>query len=193
MNASRDLVPFSSADISTFCKTLRAQLLANGAEQAPSHLALLNMIAKSAGHKNYQALRAAAAAPRTVALQPAAAEPAPIPLPTDPNLSATVKRAITHFDTAGRLIRFPTQLGVRLVALWGLWVRLPVKRDMTEAEVNGYIAKFHTFADNATLRRELVNARLLWRTKDGSVYRRMAVQPEGDAAALLKVVLAANL
>ncbi len=87
------------------------------------------------------------------------------------------------------MIRFPAQLGVRLQTLWALWIHLPAKRDMSEAEVNSYIAKYHTFADNATLRRELVNAKLLWRTQDGRIYRKVTREPDADTVRFLKVVL----
>jgi hypothetical protein len=191
MNPSRKLVPLNAADVSSFCKLLREQLTLAEVTPLPTHLALLNMLARSAGQRNYQAMRAAAVS-LPVAPPLRVAEPQPIALPRDDTLSKTVKRAITHFDTAGRLMRFPTQFAVRQHALWAMWVRLPAKRDMTEADVNGYIARYHTFDDNATLRRELVNAKMLWRTRDGRIYRKEPVQPDADAAAFLKAVLAAS-
>ena len=103
MSATRDLVPLTVADISTFCKSLRAQLVAADVVPLPSHLALLNMIAKAAGHRNYQALRAAPVA-HPLVTAPIAAEPTALTLPRDPTLASTVKRAVTHFDTAGRMI-----------------------------------------------------------------------------------------
>lgn len=191
MNLKRELVPLVAADVSFFCKALREQLTLAQVVPVPNHLALLNMLARSAGHRNFQAMRAAVSMIPAAATQ-AIAEPKPIAMPRDNALAKTVKRAVTHFDTAGRLMRWPTQFSVQQHALWALWVRLPGKRDLTEAEVNRYVAKYHTFGDNATLRRELVNAKMLWRTRDGSVYRKEAVQPDADAAALLKVVLAAS-
>ena len=70
MNPSREMVPLLAADVSTFCKNLRLQLAGAG-HAAPSHVALLNMLARSAGYRNYQMLRAqppgvAAAAPAAV-------------------------------------------------------------------------------------------------------------------------------
>lgn len=191
MNPSRELVPLMAADVSLFCKSLRTQLTNAEVAPLPSHLALLNMLARSAGHRNFQALCAAAKLV-PVATTQIIAEPKLLPAPRDDALSKTAKRAVTHFDTAGRLARWPTQFAVRQHALWALWVRMPAKRDMTEADVNRYIAKYHTFDDNATLRRELVNAKMLWRTRDGSVYRKEPVQPDADSAAFLKVVLDAS-
>ncbi len=56
MNTSRELVPLVAPDISTFCKQPRQQLAAAGHE-APGHVVLLNMLAKSAGFRNYQMLK----------------------------------------------------------------------------------------------------------------------------------------
>jgi hypothetical protein len=191
MNPSRELVPLIAADVSLFCKSLRMQLTNAEVTPLPSHLALLNMLARSAGHRNFQAMRAAAKL-MPVAVAQVIPEPKLLAAPRDDALSKTARRAVTHFDTAGRLARWPTQFAVRQHALWALWVRMPAKRDMTEAEVNRYIAKYHTFEDNATLRRELINAKMLWRTRDGSVYRKEPVQPDADSAAFLKAVLDAS-
>jgi hypothetical protein len=192
MSSTRQVVPLSVADVSLFAKQLRDAILA--APTPPSHLVFLNLIAKSAGHRNYQALRAHAdvLAKSSDASAHSVAPAHAIAVPRDAGLSKPAARALTHFDSHGRLMRFPTQLGIRLITLWGLWCRLPGKRDLTERQVNETIAAFHTFADIATLRRELVNAKMLWRTTDGRVYRKVAVQPDADAQAFLKALLAAT-
>ena len=187
MHPQQTVVPLTVADISLFCKNLRQHLIDKQASAPPGHLALLNLLAKSAGHRNYQALRAQAALGATT---PA---PQPIELPRDTALPKVVLRALGQFDTHGRLVRFPTLLSVRLIALWGLWCRLPASRNLTEAQVNQTIAQFHTFDDNATLRRELVNAKLLWRTRDGSQYRKVAQRPSPEASDFLRALHRATL
>jgi hypothetical protein len=195
MNPSRELVPFSVTDISTFSKLLREQLARAEVAPLPSHLALLNMLARSAGYRNFQTLRAAPVSPPIAA--PIQSDTSvtvtfrAIAMPRDQTLSRHVKRAITHFDTAGRLTRWPTQFAVQQQALWALWVRLPAKRALSEADVNRYLARYNAFGDFATLRRELVNAKLLWRTKDGRCYRKETAQPNEDTIAFLKTLLAA--
>ena len=183
MNSSPTPVALRVADVSAFCKSLRQQLVAKTGAELPSHLAMLNLIAKSAGYRNFQSLRADA-----TAVTPHQT-PEPITLPRDANLTKAVLRALGHFDTHGRMMRFPLQLSIRQIALLALWCRLPAKRDLTEAEVNAYIAQFHTFADNATLRRELVNMKLLWRTKDGRVYRKLAAQTSADGQSFIKALM----
>lgn len=53
---SRTLIPLSVSDTSSFAKSLRTQLSEH--ESIPSHLELLNMLARAAGHGNSQNLRA---------------------------------------------------------------------------------------------------------------------------------------
>jgi hypothetical protein len=194
MNPNRQTVPLRVADVSTFAKQLRQLLIE--ASEPPTHLSLLNMLARSAGHRNFQAFRRAALeVPPTAQstdsqppLDPASSLVAPKTDASGSPLSRTVARALTHFDIGGRLTRFPQQLSVRDLTLWGLWCRFPTNRDLDEASVNDIIERFHRFGDIATLRRELVNTKLLWRTRDGRVYRRVAVTPEGEAATFLKLL-----
>lgn len=188
MNPSRELVPLHIADVSLFSKTLRRLLAESGAGALPGHVVFLNLLAKSAGHRNYQALRAAPA-PAAPAVEAAPPKSVPFEVPRGSALPRITLRALGHFDTAGRLLRWPTQFAVQQRALWALWVRLPARRDLTEAEVNGYLTSFHAFGDPATLRRELVNARLLWRTPDCRVYRKEGRRPDAEARAFLDTLL----
>jgi hypothetical protein len=180
-------VPLYADDISQFCKALRAQLA--HVKETPSHLTLLNLLARSAGHRSYQALKASAANRAASLAGPDV--PQPIVPPRGTEIPKVTQRALSHFDTAGRLTRWPTQYAVQQLALWGLWMRLPASRDLTEADVTRYFAAFNTFDDPVTLRRELVNAKLLWRTQDGRVYRREAKQASPDAHEFMRLLQAA--
>lgn len=189
MNQNQQLVPLAVTDISAFCKQFRTQLEAAKVSPLPSHLALLNMLARSAGQRNYQALRSGAkTTPTPTAAQPPAKA---LPMPSDPTLSRLIKRAVTHFDTAGCLIRWPNQFAVQQQALWALWVRFPGKREMTESQVNETLNRYHRFGDPATLRRELVEAKFLSRTLDCRQYRKQARQPDAETVAFLKLVVSA--
>lgn len=189
MKTARDTFPLFIADISTFCKTFRQHLAQSGADTVPSHLSLLNLLAKSAGYRNYQALRAAPPTQASMAAETApAVAPKPISIPRGSPLPRATRRALTHFDTAGRLMRWPKQFAVQQCALWGLWVRLPAKRDLTEPEVNRYLSGYHVFGDPATLRRELVNARLLWRTQDCRTYRKETRRPAAEVQEFLSAL-----
>jgi Uncharacterized protein conserved in bacteria (DUF2087) len=55
----------------------------------------------------------------------------------------------------------------------------------TEKEVNTILKSANAFGDHVTLRRELINHRLLSRTADCAEYRKLPVRPDAEARALL--------
>jgi len=183
MPSNREIVPLNVADVSVFAKTLRQHLLDRGDAGPPTHLAFLNLIAKSAGFRNFQTLRAASKPDQPLGFG------VPLDASAETGLSKTVQRALRQFDRQGRLLKWPTQFAVQRLALWAIWTRLPLKRDLTEREVNEYIDKYQGFGDVATLRRELVNMKMLWRTTDGRVYRKLAAQPPDEARAFMAALL----
>lgn len=178
---SRTPLPFATGDISAFAKALRGQLA--GAEAVPSHLELLNMLARAAGLRNFQHLRAQGAA--AAALAQAVAAP---PVPEPPADLQKVRRATRHFDAQGRLVRWPGRAGERTLCLWVLWSRLAPGDLGPEARVNDALSHWHTFGDHALLRRELFDAGLVDRTPDGRAYRRIARRPPPEARALIRHV-----
>lgn len=187
MSLTRETVALFAPDLSTFCKNLRRHLEAAGANP-PGHLALLNLIAKSAGYRNYQVLKARPAP--MPAADPPAAEPVPLSLPRETKVDPALRKLIACFDVEGRLMRMPNKYAAQQMAIHALWSRLPARREMTEREVNAYLDGCHRFGDPATLRRELVNAKLLWRTVDGRVYRKLAAQPDAATRAFLALLFA---
>lgn len=184
------LIALQAEDISAFAKSLRQQLSAHQEANAalPGHLSLLNMLARAAGHRNIQALKAsqpdasqAPSAPR------AAAKPLPPARgPRHPDLSELADRALRQFDPQGRLMRWPSRHQVQRYALWGLWLHFDSRRHYTEPEVNEVLKRQHCFGDHCTLRRELVNMKLLARSDGGRDYRKLAARPEADLLPLLR-------
>ena len=55
----RQSIPLAIADLSQFSRALGAQLAARP-DKVPSHLSLMNMLARAAGFRNFQHLRAGA-------------------------------------------------------------------------------------------------------------------------------------
>jgi len=191
MNASRELVPLVAADISTFCKNLRQQLV-DGGHETPGHVAFLNMLARSAGYRNYQTLKAnPAPVPAAEALPSLTVTVAPaITLPRGSTVPIPLRRLLSCFDTQGRLLRWPNKYAAQQTAIWALWSRLPAQRELTEKQVNKTLSDFHIYGDPATLRRELVNAKLLWRTQDCSVYRKEQRKPDEATRMFLELLFA---
>lgn len=146
---TRETVPLVAPDLSQFARALGRSLKdhhAAGAEP-PGHVELMNLLARAAGHRNLQALRAAALKP----LPAPAASPddAPVALP----LGATAHKALAQFDARGRLVRWPHKFSVQRLAMWALWTRFDSRRAYTEREVNEILKAWHTYGDHATLRR----------------------------------------
>lgn len=171
---SRVLLPLQTADLSSFAKSLAAQLA--DVPYPPGHQSLLNMLARAAGHRNLQGLRASHLAPRLGR----AAVPAPLPL------TPAARKALTQFDARGRLMRWPNRFAVQRLALWVLWTRFDARRVYTERDVNDILKAWATYGDHVTLRRELVEMKLLTRKPDCSEYRKLAAKPDEEVRALIQ-------
>ena len=80
-------------------------------------------------------------------------------------------------DAGGKLTAFPAKRKMKLYALLYLARKIPADKDFTEREINDILLDWHTFADPATLRRELYDYGFLDRSADGRVYRLGFSQP----------------
>jgi hypothetical protein len=176
---SKTCIPLSVNDISVLARALREQLVK--CDHTPSHVELLNMLARSTGHRNFQSLRAQAVAQHL--LQPAQT----IPKPIDHSL---IKRLLRRFDAQGRLATWPAKFTLQELCLWVLWSKLPPRCSLTEAEVNVQIEANHLFGDYALLRRELCDHALVARSRDGREYRRVERRPPPEAILLIRQLAA---
>jgi hypothetical protein len=170
-------------DASLFAKALGQSLKTRHAtgQPPPGHVELLNLVARALGHRNLQSLQAAARA--TPLPDPVlAAEDRPPPA----RLTDNARKALGQFDSRGRLLRWPVKYSVQALAMWVLWTLFDGRRVYTEAEVNQILKSANAFGDHATLRRELVNHRLLTRKSDCSEYRKLPARPDAEARALLQ-------
>ena len=188
---TRLLVPLATPDISAFGKSLKSFLDERHAagKPLPSHVELLNLLARAAGLRNYATLKALvqcgpggapAAAPDSAARHVSAAA---VDLSA---LSPTVRKALIQFDSAGRLVRVPNKLSVNQMSMWALWTRFTARRKYSEKEVNAVLQANHTFGDHASLRRELVNLKLLGRMSDCSAYWKEAQRPGSEVQSFLR-------
>ena len=87
-------------------------------------------------------------------------------------------------DETGKLTAFPAKRKMKLYALLYLARKIPADTDFSEREINDILLDWHTFADPATLRRELYDYRLLDRSRDGKVYRLSQKQPTPEEMGL---------
>lgn len=174
--------PLHAADISSFAKSLARDLKQTHEQlhRLPGHVELLNMLARAAGHRNFQSLKA----------RPPLAVPAAEAPPAASALSDTAAKALRQFDAQGRLTRWPIKFSVQRLMLWGLWMRFDAKRRYSEREVNEVLKAWHLFGDHCTLRRELVEMKMLERTDGGAEYRKLPRRPDAEAMALMRALRA---
>lgn len=177
---SKTPLPFSTDDISSLARSLHGQLAQH--DHPPGHVALLNMLARGAGWRNFQHFRAQADAQAQLETPPP-----PPPAPVD---YQRVRRMARHFDPTGGLVRWPSKYTERQLSLWVLWSRLPARCVLTEKQVNQALTDHHRFGDYALLRRNLVEDGWLVRTPNGAEYRRIERKPPPDALALIRHIAA---
>jgi hypothetical protein len=174
----RTETPLHANDISSFAKALSCELKQthDQLQRLPGHVELLNMLARAAGHRNFQSLKA----------RPPKPEPAPAIAPRA--LTDTAAKALRQFDAHGRLTRWPIKYSVQRLMLWGLWMHFDAKRRYSEREVNEVLKAWHLFGDHCTLRRELVEMKMLERTDGGAEYRKLPRRPDAEAMALMRAL-----
>ena len=171
---SRAIFPYSARDISGLARALRTAIEAKG--QSLGHVQILNILAKAAGFKNYQHFRSHTqpATPVETRQATAAVE------------HAVVERVLRLFTAEGCLIRWPSKAKQRRLCLWVLWSRLAPGTSYTERQIGVHLKSLHLFNDHALLRRELCDQGLVFRTKNGSEYRRIEQRPPAEFLALSK-------
>jgi hypothetical protein len=201
---TRSALPFTAPDLSALARflerTLDDHLVTHGS--LPGHVEMMNLLARSVGQRNLQAFQAASSAASSLAPTRQAPEPPaddawfhapvivepPAPVAAPLELTSHARKALAHFDVAGRLVRWPQKLSIQRLAIWVLWTRFDGRRVYTESEVNAVLRAWHTWGDHATLRRELINHRLMTRRSDCSEYRKLPLRPDAEVQALLQAL-----
>lgn len=159
-------------DVSALARSLRNQL--QGFDRVPSHVEMMNLLAKAGGYKNFQHFKA------EQSFTPAAEQ-------VDVDLKR-VKKATRYFDLDGRMNRWPKKYNQRILCLWVLWTRIPARTAMTELELDEKLILNHSFCDHVLLRRWLVDEGMISRTPDGREYKRIEARPPMEAIRLLELL-----
>jgi hypothetical protein len=175
----RTAIPLEVADLSPFAKTLRQSLSQH--DGLPTHVELLNLLARAAGFQNYQHLRADA---ETADRLKTAAEPGPRAR------LEQVEKALRYFDAEGALTSWPSRLNLQTLCQWVFWSRIPRGAVFTERQISEHIRDWHVFGDHALIRRAMVDAKMLERTVDGREYRRIERAPPAELGPLLEQLAA---
>ena len=132
----RQPIPLAVPDVAAFARALATSLAQHQAAHGapPAHQALLNMLARANGQGNHQTVRARA---------PRLAAPVDTPRPL-PALTPAATKALSQFDTHGKLVRWPHKYSVQALALWVLWMQFDGRRLYTEREVNEVLKAWHS-------------------------------------------------
>lgn len=165
----RELISLHVNDISALARSIRNAYAER--DRPPSHVEVLNVLAKGAGYRNFQHLRGGVKEEKHPIIS-----------------QASVERVARCFDKDGVLSRFPSKRSDQISVLWVLWSRLPARTNLTEIEVNALIKAWHSFGDHALLRREICDAGLVSRTRDGRVYLRVELPMPPLAQAIARQV-----
>ena len=168
---TRTAYPYFHPDISALARHLQAELAET---PAPGHLALMNMLARGAGFRNFQHFRASA----STELPPAEAPPD----------MTKVAQALRYFDGQGRMVSWPAKTNLQHLCLWGLWSRLPQGVVLTERQISDHLTQWHLFGDAAIVRRTLWELKLIFRTADSRQYRREEKAPSPEARLLIRAL-----
>ena len=175
---TKQLISFHAADLAGFTRALARQLGA----QSPSHVTLMNMLARAAGFQNVQHLRAVSV--KGVG-RPATVPEPPAPERKDPR---KIARALQQFDALGRLQQWPAKQIIQDLAMWALWAALPAGVKMSEGQISAILQGEHRFNDAAILRRNLIACGLVSRQPGGMDYQRIEQAPPPEASALIREV-----
>jgi hypothetical protein len=177
----KTLFPFQSPDVSALAKSLCDSLQTRAVTKPapPTHLEMLNLLARAAGARNFQAWRVRAETQ------------APVPeIPVEPPLSAQVEKALRVFDSEARMTRWPVTRPIQRLCTWYMWSKFEKRRSYAEREVNVLLSPWTTFQAHVTMRRELINDGLVTREIDGSNYQRVDIVPPPEARLFLKALSA---
>ncbi len=164
-------IPLVIEDVSQFARALRK----HWPDEPPGHAALLSLVAKAAGYRNHQALKAEFG----------------LPTPEVPFSDLEERRlrdALRVFDLEGHMTRWPLKTSVQGLCLAIFWASLPARRDMSEKDVNNVLKSGERFGDHVLLRRCLIEHQMVTRERDGSVYRRVERKPTPLERALIRAI-----
>lgn len=170
---TRDVISLPIEDLSAFTHALKRELAKSEGEIG--HLALMNTVARAAGFRNIQHLRAIQMA--TSRLEQ------PEPLGAD---AALVEAVLRQFDAKARLVRWPAKTIHQHLAVRAIWARLPRHISMTERQISNYLNEWHLFGDAAILRRTMVELGLITRSADCRDYRRTEAPPTAEAKLIIR-------
>ncbi|WP_377295788.1 DUF2087 domain-containing protein [Rhizobium sp. SGZ-381] len=177
---SRIPLSITVPDVSALAKAIRHALEADESRK-PGHVELLNILARGAGFRNFQHLKAS----HSAEMRLAAPEPPPQPEPEAVD-HRRIEQVLRCFDQNGVLVRWPKKTQQQKLALWWCWSLMPGRTELPEPQVNELLKRLNGFGDHVLMRREMVDWGMMTRSTDCRLYRRTEVRPPADALVLIQ-------
>lgn len=164
-------IPLVIEDVSQFARALRKLW----PEEPPGHANMLGLVAKAAGYRNHQTLKADLGI-------------APPEAPLSDLEQRRLRDALRVFDLAGHMTRWPQKTMVQGLCLAAFWAALPARRHLEESEVNACIKTGEVFGDHVLIRRALIEHNMVTRDIDGRNYRRVERRPSPLERLLIRAI-----
>lgn len=164
-------IPLVIEDISQFARSLRKVW----PDEPPGHAKMLALVAKAAGYRNHQTLKADLGI-------------APPEAPLSDLEQRRLRDALRVFDLHGNMTRWPQKTSVQGLCLAAFWASLPARRNLTEKEVNACIKAGEVFGDHVMIRRALIGHNMVTRKTDGTDYRRVERRPTPLERLLIRAI-----
>ncbi len=81
-----------------------------------------------------------------------------------------IPKAIRGFFDGDKLKQWPGKYSKKLLCIEYIAEKIEAGKEFSDAEIKEVLNEWHTFNDPATLRRELIEAKVLDRSPDGRLY-----------------------
>lgn len=167
---TKEIFPFGVPDISALAKNIKKEIETN---TTPSHLEILNILARGAGFKNFQHFRASQ-------------NPAVAVVAVNHSQDA-LKKITKYFDNNLVLQRFPGKESHRELCMWFFWSRIPQAAKFNEIAFSKFLNGLHAFGDAAMIRRYLIEYGFVSRSRDGSDYQRIELEVPSEVQAIVNM------
>lgn len=157
----KENISINIPDVSGFAKAIKKEIDQKSGNL--SHVEILNIIARTSGHKNFQQLRQNSITPQE-----------------NIDFNEDIEKAQKNLNKLKRYLNenfqvktLPSKLSQQELIIYYIWEFIDENKVFSEIELNKYLNRFHTFGDSALLRRYMFEYGLLSRSKDCLDYKKL--------------------
>lgn len=158
----KEYIPFACPDISRLAKSIKKEI--DKSEKKPSHVEILNILARESGFRNFQQMRAQAE---------------PTQSAKDKSFKETgiglqnLQKLKRYLDDKARVKTLPSKQSLQIMIVYYIWAFIAADTKYTEIGLNHLLNRFHTFGDAALLRRFMFELGLVSRSNNCQDYEKL--------------------